>query len=245
MFRCTAMYSTFHKVSFLRSFLSFVSAFARPVSDKEAGTAALTWLYRNPRPVGTGLVPDSSPLQRAVRDEFGNALFHVVTFDEAGSHVLSADTRIAPVIAILDGGDVDESSDNPLMEILVANMAMRLDLAETVASADSMDYSSTILDEVIYNLFPDFDGEIISGRVLDAAGNPLVGAVVTAVCGEESVSVSSDDHGVYALFVEGDRTWTLRAERGDGTSVEIDVHVPCSVSTMVRGESISYDSGTV
>ena len=175
MFRCSAMYSTFHKVSFLRSFLSFVSAFARPVSDKEAGTAALTWLYRNPRPVGTGLVPDSSPLQRAVRDEFGNALFHVVTFDEAGSLVLSADTRIAPVIAILDGGDVDESSDNPVMEILVADMAMRLDLAETVASADSMDYSSTILDEDIYNLFPDLTGKLFPDESLTRPGIPLSG----------------------------------------------------------------------
>ena len=45
-------------------------------------------------------------------------------------------------------------------------------------STGNYDFTSVI--ECIYNVFPQGSGEIISGRVLDAAGNPVDGATITA-----------------------------------------------------------------
>ena len=109
--------------------LSLAAASARPVTEEEAGRAASEWLRRNPRPAGTGLVSGSVPAARAVGDEGGNPLFHVVSFGKAGSLVMSADTSVAPVVAFLDAGDVDESPGNPLFEILAVDMAARASCA--------------------------------------------------------------------------------------------------------------------
>ena len=44
-------------------------------------------------------------------------------------------------------------------------------------------YNFTLAIECIYNVFPEGTGEIISGRVLDAAGAPVNGATITATPG--------------------------------------------------------------
>lgn len=111
--------------------------------------------------------------------------------------------------------------------------------------ADARGYYSTILDEAVYNIFPEWDGELLTGRVLDAAGNPLDGAAVVAECGSGTVSSTAGPHGIYALLVEGGRTWTVVASAGGVSSDPLEVFVAQSVSTTVRGEHISYDTGAV
>lgn len=61
-------------------------------------------------------------------------------------------------------------------------------------------YSYTIVDGCLYNVFTNGAGEIISGRVLDGGGAPVVEAVVTATRDDGSVySTTSDTNGIYAL----------------------------------------------
>jgi hypothetical protein len=61
-------------------------------------------------------------------------------------------------------------------------------------------YNFTAVPECTYNIFPQGLGEIISGRVLDAGGNPVTGAQVTAVrTGGGSYTATSNDQGIYAL----------------------------------------------
>ncbi len=69
------------------------------------------------------------------------------------------------------------------------------------AFTDRFGYDSACL---IYNIFPEHDGEIISGRVLDTSGNPVSGITVTAVdetSGTTLPSVTSDANGIYSVLV--------------------------------------------
>jgi hypothetical protein len=58
-------------------------------------------------------------------------------------------------------------------------------------------------------------GEIISGRVLDAAGNPVNGAEITATrTGGESFSATSNSQGIYALAkIPAASTYTITASK--------------------------------
>ena len=82
-------------------------------------------------------------------------------------------------------------------------------------SAGSYNFTSVI--ECIYNIFPEGSGEIISGRVLDAAGNPVNGATITATrTGGGSYSATSNSQGIYALAkIPAASTYTITATKPD------------------------------
>lgn len=65
-------------------------------------------------------------------------------------------------------------------------------------------YTFSVFDELLFNAFPDFRGELISGRVTDLAGRPLAGVAVTAqnVATQAIVAeISTNDRGIYALKI--------------------------------------------
>jgi hypothetical protein len=65
-------------------------------------------------------------------------------------------------------------------------------------SAGGYNFNAAI--ECIYNVFPEGSGEIISGRVLDAAGNSVNGAEISATrTGGGSYGATSNSQGIYAL----------------------------------------------
>ena len=77
-------------------------------------------------------------------------------------------------------------------------------------SAGSYNFNSAI--ECIYNVFPQGSGEIISGRVLDAAGSPVNGAKITATGERQSYSATSNSQGIYALAkIPAASTYTITA----------------------------------
>ena len=98
-------------------------------------------------------------------------------------------------------------------------------------------YDFTTAIQCIYNIFPEGAGEIISGRVLDAAGNPVNGATITAArTGVEPIIVTTDDQGIYALAkIPSASTYTITASK-DGY-----VFYPQTVST---GTSVDGNIGT-
>ncbi len=51
----------------------------------------------------------------------------------------------------------------------------------------------------VYNLFPAGTGEIVSGRVLDAAGQPIAETAVRATLGVRHYDAVTNDKGIYAL----------------------------------------------
>ncbi len=74
-------------------------------------------------------------------------------------------------------------------------------------------YSFTEVLDCIYNIYTSGSGEIISGRVLDAVGNPLSGATVTATRTNGSIyRATTNTQGIYALAkVPSSSTYTLTA----------------------------------
>lgn len=67
---------------------------------------------------------------------------------------------------------------------------------------------------ISYNIFPDEQGEIVSGRTLDDYDNPIAGAVVKALDpkGVEAAVATSDAKGLYALLVPSSAGYTIKAE---------------------------------
>ena len=90
-------------------------------------------------------------------------------------------------------------------------------------------YTSTVLDEVVYNIFPDATGELLTGRVLDANGDPVSGATVYATSGSATVQGTTNGRGIYALLVSGGRPWTVIATDGDDAG-SLTTFVAASVS---------------
>ncbi len=110
--------------------------------------------------------------------------------------------------------------------------------------ATSMGYTSTVLDELVYNIFPQKTGDLLTGRVLDKSGNPVSGASVSGVNGSTTVTATTDGHGVYALWVTGGKTWSVTASYGGSTGSK-SVSVTASVSTRISGKSYTPGTGTV
>lgn len=73
----------------------------------------------------------------------------------------------------------------------------------------SAGYEFDIVDGLVYNIFPSGSGDIISGRVVDEDGNPLVGVTVSS----GSYSDTTDENGIYALSQIDEGTYTLTASK--------------------------------
>jgi hypothetical protein len=68
---------------------------------------------------------------------------------------------------------------------------------------------------LLFNIFPDESGEIISGRVTDSGGNPVGGVEITAVrSGGGTFTDVTDPNGIYALAgLLPDSQYTITASR--------------------------------
>jgi len=65
---------------------------------------------------------------------------------------------------------------------------------------DTSSYTFTVMDSCVYNAYTNGSGEIISGRVLDQLGRPVVNATVTATRSPSGTYTSTTDtNGIYAL----------------------------------------------
>ena len=106
-------------------------------------------------------------------------------------------------------------------------------------------YSSTYVDGITYNVFPDKTGDIFSGRVTDASGNPVKGAVVSvrlASGGDELASMTTGENGIYAFVLEGNKTYVATANSGGGSGSCESAFLPKSVNCRsVNVETRSYD----
>ena len=110
-------------------------------------------------------------------------------------------------------------------------------------SDDSTGYTSTVLDQVVYNIFPNATGELLTGRVLDSDGDPVPGATVTATNGLSTVTGTTNGRGIYALHVAGGRSWTVTATYGaDSGSVTVTVteSKQASLTRTDQGCMVSY-----
>lgn len=80
-------------------------------------------------------------------------------------------------------------------------------------------YSFNLFDDMVYNIFPDDDYEIVSGRVVGADGESIAGARVIAFDdgGNAAATAVTSEFGIYAVKIPANETVTLVAEL-DGLS---------------------------
>ena len=92
---------------------------------------------------------------------------------------------------------------------------------------------------VSYNIFPEADGPLVTGRVLDADGRAIAGARVTATVEESGVvtfttNVTASANGVYAVMVPaGAASVRVSAENGGVSSLTNEVAVSACESVVV------------
>jgi len=103
---------------------------------------------------------------------------------------------------------------------------------------DGYTYRSSVLDEVVYNVFPEKTGDLLTGRVLDESGQPVAGATVSA--GE--AMARTNGKGIWALWIEGGATWDVEARMGD-LAAGCTVDVGRSVSSRVTEDSVWERTG--
>ncbi len=92
------------------------------------------------------------------------------------------------------------------------------------------------IEKCVYNIYPEGTGQIISGRVLDSAGNPCEGVIVTARLGGEAVAQKvTNQRGIYALTRLASNTQYQLHAQAEG----------CSFTNQVVTTGRSIDGGAV
>ena len=116
-------------------------------------------------------------------------------------------------------------------------------------------YAFSVVGNIVYNVFPDETGELITGRILDADENPIAGATVEASYktgysySQKTVTVTAqtDGNGIYALHVPSATSVTLTATAKRYSTVTTTVKTTTSKTTKFDAASKQYypSSGTV
>ena len=102
------------------------------ISSEQAKTAVANWARQVPHPLGAKL-GQTVRSARTFSDKEGNALFHVVRFQEGGYAVAAADDGILPIIAFSDDDDLVVDERNPLWVMLNRDLPQRLAMAKKAA----------------------------------------------------------------------------------------------------------------
>lgn len=107
---------------------------------------------------------------------------------------------------------------------------------------DIEDY--TIIDQVVFNVFPAQTGSVFSGRVLDASGAPVSDASVVLKRGSSTVgTATSDANGIYA-FVAAAGSYLVTATKG-GVSATIGVDLGATTGVpLVPGGTGGWYTGS-
>ena len=116
-------------------------------------------------------------------------------------------------------------------------------------------YDFTVLGNIVYNVFPDQTGELVTGRVLDESGDPIPDVTVTATYSKKSgwsqTAVTreavTDANGVYALHVDSGVSCTVSAVKTGYATATKGISVGTSQTTTFDAASSTYDptSGVV
>ena len=102
----------------------------------------------------------------------------------------------------------------------------------------------TVIDQLVFNVFPEQTGSVFSGRVLDVSGAPVAGASVVLQRGSSTVdTATSDENGIYA-FVAAAGSYLVTATK-DGVSATIGVDLGATTGVpLVAGGTGSWYTGS-
>lgn len=119
-------------------------------------------------------------------------------------------------------------SDGRLYTHLNMGWSGESDIWYNLPTVSTTNHSFSLVNSVVYNIFPTNSGEIVSGRITNASNRPIAGAVVTATrstgSGSAVYTATSNTNGIYALVLpagsgSGGCMYSLTAEK-DGMNPE-------------------------
>ena len=91
-----------------------------------------------------------------------------------------------------------------------------------------------LIDGLVYNIFPDRTGDVLSGRVLDKDGKPVANVAVQASRNSKVVgTVQTDANGIYAFVLTGGTTYKVSCE---GRSISVDLPSSVSAKRMISSK---------
>ena len=101
-----------------------------------------------------------------------------------------------------------------------------------------IDYSSSIVNHLTYNIFTNETGELLSGRVVDADGNPIENALVsvspastgTTSGGTVLATALTNGRGIYFFRLPGASSYRVTAAVGALSQTLSDVWLPRSIN---------------
>lgn len=100
--------------------------------------------------------------------------------------------------------------------------------------------SFSVVTHLVYNVFPQEQGEIVSGRIVSSTGMPVTGAPVEIRKGTTKVKESvTDSRGIFSFVVSSVGSYTVVATYGEGSVVR-SVNVTASVDSSVALKVGSY-----
>lgn len=100
--------------------------FASPQGPEHAAKAARGWLKQTVgKPMGANL-GQATKWTETFSDSQGQALYYVVHLEPTGYVVVPADDEVEPIVAFAGSGVFDPSPQNPMVELLSADMPGRL-----------------------------------------------------------------------------------------------------------------------
>ena len=104
------------------------AALAAGVTSEQAQTAARNWVSRSPARMTARFASSSVAGVQTSEDAAGRTLCHVVNLAGGGYVVTAGDTKLPPVIAFSDSGELDLSdAGNPLCSLLERDMGSRVE----------------------------------------------------------------------------------------------------------------------
>jgi hypothetical protein len=83
-----------------------------------------------------------------------------------------------------------------------------------VPTVDTVPYNFSFLDAIVYNIFPDSEKALVSGRVLSASGSPVASATVLVrdlSTGKQWLTLQTNSKGMYAFSWPNPGRWSEQA----------------------------------
>lgn len=84
------------------------------------------------------------------------------------------------------------------------------------ATVGGPNYTANTIETVIYNIFPEKSGNVISGRALDEEGKPLEGAKIMISGNGTDETVETSEYGVWAAVLDFPGTYEVSAVSAEG-----------------------------
>ena len=105
-------------------------------------------------------------------------------------------------------------------------------------------FSFTWIQSVVYNIFPDRKGQLLTGRVVDEKGNALSNATVTAKYSGITTNVATSAYGIYSFLIdfenEVEKSVSVCANYGYGCSAKTNIVKLTASSSPVK---VDYKTG--